>query len=378
MRRALLPFVLAAPLAAQSPPDIGFGTTVRSGPIYEGYSIGAGLAFDRISELTVPIALSQRLGSRLSVDLATAYAHASVHAANGSTYTLSGLVDTDIRAALAVVPGRLIFTVVGTLPTGQQTVPDSTLPLFGALATDFLDFTTPSFGSGGGLTAGFATATKWGGSWAVGLGASYHYAASFTPIAGGGDLKPGNEGRARLGIEGPLGGGKYLRVAVVYTASQHNEYAGGGRPATTSDTSVTGDRALVYGSLSAPLGRGSLSVYGFEMARFRPRAFNTTYASAIQVPRGNVLALGVRLDRPLSPRATLSPSVELRHELTDQGAGLALLGYLVRPGVNLRYRLSGAAAVVLQGQLAFGALENQGSSVSLLGRRLGVVLEWTR
>jgi len=377
VRRALLPFVLAAPLAAQTPVDAGFGTTVRSGPIYEGYSIGAGLAFDRISELTVPIAVSQRLGSRLIVDLATAYADASVHAANGSTYRLAGLVDTDIRAALALVPGRLIFTVVGTLPTGQQTVPDSTLPLFGALATDVLDFTTPSFGSGGGVTAGFATATKWGGSWAVGLGASYRYAASFTPIAGGGDLKPGNEGRARLGIEGPLGGGKYLRVAVVYTASQHNEYSGGG-PAAASDTSVTGDRALVYGSLSAPLGRASLSVYGFEMARLRPRAFNTTYANAIQMPRGNVLALGVRLDRPLSPRATLSPCLEFRHELTDEGAGLALLGYLVRPGVNLRYRLSGAAAVVLQGQLAFGAVENQGSSSSLVGRRLGVVLEWMR
>jgi hypothetical protein len=70
--------------------------------------------------------------------------------------------------------------------------------------------------------------------------------------------------------------------------------------------------------------------------------------------------------------------VEFRHELTDDGTGLTLLGYLVRPGVNLRYRLSGAAAFVLQGQLAFGALDNQGTSVSLLGPRLGAVLEWTR
>src|SRR5204862_7497590 len=108
---------------------------------------------------------------------------------------------------------RLICTVVGTLPTGQHTVPDSTRPLCGALAADVLAFTTPSGGSGGGVTAGFATATKWGGSWAVGLGASYRYAASFTPIAGGGDLKPGNEGRARLGIEGPLRGGKCLGAA---------------------------------------------------------------------------------------------------------------------------------------------------------------------
>ena len=363
--------LLGGPVAAQLPSVGGPATAARTGVLFESYSFGSGLLFDRVSELTVPLVLSQRLGSRLNLDVATAFASATVHTTDGDQVSISGLTDTDVRASIALMPGRLILSLVGTLPTGRQTVPDSTLPLFGALATDLLDFTTPSFGSGGAVTAGFATAARWGSNWAVGGGASYRYSGGFTPVSGGGELKPGSEGRARLGIEGPLAGGKYLRMALMYSLSQHDELSG-------SDTSVTGDRVLLYTALSMPLGRSSLSFYGFELLRLRPRAFNTTYANAIQVPRGNVLALGARLERPLSPRATLVPSFEFRHELTDQGSGMALLGFLVRPGLDLRYRVAGHTAFVLQGQLAVGKLENQGTSVSLLGPRLGAFLEWVR
>ncbi len=375
MRRTLAVLLgLAAPasLAAQIGAAVGgFGTTARAGPIFEGYYLGAGLAFEHITELTVPVTLSQWVGSRLTVDLAAAYASASVRTSNGADLSLSGLVDTDVRAAFAVVPGRLLLTLVGTLPTGQQTVPDSTVPLFGALATDLLDFTTPSFGSGGAITGGIATATRWGSNWAIGAGASYRHPASYVPVTGSGDLQPGDEGRIRLGVEGPLGGGKYFRGAAIYSLSAHDEITGGA-------SSITGDRVLVYGALNMPSGRGTLSLYGFEMRRFRPRGFNTTYATAIKVPRGNVLALGARLERPLSPRATLVPSLEFRHELTEGTTGLTLLGYLVRPGVDLRYQVSGQAAFVLRGQLAAGTLRGQGTSVSLVGPRLVAVLEWTR
>ena len=370
MKRALALLLLTTPLAAQVPSPGGFGTTVRAGTIFESYSFGSGLAFDsisRISEITTPIIVSHRFGPRLNVDLATAFARATMHTTDGRDVSASGLTDTDVRATFAVVPGRLLLTVVGTLPTGRQTVPDSTLALFGALATDLLDFTTPNFGSGGAVTAGFATAAKWGGSWAVGGGASYRYNAGFTPFSGSGELKPGSEGRARLGVEGPLPGGKYLRAALMYTLNQHDELSG-------SDASITGDRVLLYSSVSMPLGRSSFSLYGFDMLRLSPRSVSTTYA----VPRGNVLALGARLERPLSPRATLVPALEFRHELNDQGAGMALLGFLVRPGLDLRYRLSGPMSFVLQGQCAVGQLENDGTKVSLLSPRLSAVLEWTR
>ena len=354
--------VLPGVLAAQA------GTTVaRTGAFFESYSFGTGLAFRRISEFTIPISVTQRVGDRLTIDVGTAFVRASADI-GGTMVDHSGLVDTDLRATIGVVPGRLVFNIVGTIPTGATAVPDTTIPLFGATATDLLGFTTPSFGSGGGMSAGFASAFKMGSDWAIGAGASYRYGASYTPLKGGGTLTPGGEIRARFGIEGPFGGGKYFRGALVYTTTGQNEIGGGGQ-------STIGDRILAYGATSMPLGRSHLSIYGWEMRRLRARL------GTVPVPRGNVLALGARLERPLSPTATLVPLVEFRHELTAPGAKMELLGYLFRTGTDLRYRLSDRATGVLQAQFAFGALQSpapDNKRVSIFGPRVGVLIEWTR
>ena len=354
---------LATSASAQS------GTVARTGVFFESYSFGAGLAFDRISEMTIPIAITQRFGSRFVVALGTAYASASVRESGGNTIDHSGLVDTDIRATIGVIPGRLLLTLSGTLPTGAAEVPDTTIPLFGVTATDHLGFMTPGFGAGGGFSTGFASAFRVGQSWAVGTGASYRYGASYTPVAGGSEMSPGGEVRARVGVEGPFGGGKYFRGALIYTTSAANEMVSGQR-------SVIGDRALAYAAVSMPLGRNSLALYGWEMRRLRPRGYDQP--GAIAVPRGNVLALGTRLERPLSSNVTLVPLLEFRHELTGPTAKMVLLGYLVRTGTDLRYRLSAQATAVVQAQVAFGTLNDEGESVSLFGPRLGVLIEWSR
>jgi len=122
-----------------------------------------------------------------------------------------------------------------------------------------------------------------------------------------------------------------------------------------------------------PLGRSHLSIYGWEMRRLGAQP------GTVPVPRGNVLALGARLERPLSPTATLVPLVEFRHELTGPGAKMELLGYLFRTGTDLRYRLSDRAMGVLQAQFAFGALQSPDQKrVSILGPRIGALIEWTR
>lgn len=373
MRQVLLLLALAAPLAAQEP-GVGVRTTARSGVMFQGYYFGAGYAFDQVVEWTVPVTLSQRVGPRFTVDLSSAYAHASAATTNGPL-EISGFTDTDIRASWAAVSGHLVLSVAGSLPTGKQTVPAATLPLLSALATDLFDFTTPSFGSGGGVTSGFATAFKLGERWAGGVGGSFRWHATYTPFSGSGQLEPGSEGRMRLGIEGPVGagGGGYFRGALIYTLSGADTLGGGAR-------SVRGDRMLLYSGLSVPAGRGSLSIYGYDMYRLRPRAYNSTNLNAIQVPRGNLLGLGARLERPLSPALTLAPNVEFRHELAGPASGsLALLGWLARPGVDVRYRASGAVALVVQGQAAFGRLaKGNGDSVSLVGPRAVLLLEWAR
>jgi hypothetical protein len=360
--RALLLLLTLAASAASA-------QTARTGVVFESYSFGRGLAFDRISEMSIPMAITHRFGSRVVVDLGTAFASASVRGPNGNTIDHSGFTDTDVRATVGVVPGRLLFTLVATLPTGTAEVPDTTIPLFGAMATDLLAFTTPGFGSGGGISAGFASAFKVGQNWAVGTGASYRQGGSYTPLAGGTEMSPGGEIRARVGVEGPFGGGKYFRGALIVTRSGANDL-GDGRQ------SVIGARVLAYGAVSLPLGRSSLSLYGWEMRRLRAPTYDAP--GAVPVARGNVLALGGRLSRPISPTLTVVPLLEFRHELTGPTAKMELLGYLVRTGADLRYRLNAHATGVLQTQLAFGTINDDGNSVSLFGPRLGALIEWSR
>jgi hypothetical protein len=358
----LLMGAAAGPLAAQFPGAGGANTTLRSGALYEGYSFGPGLAFRSVHEVTIPVAAVQRFGDRLTVDVSAAFASASVKTTSGSTLDLSGFTDTDIRASYGAIPGRLLVTVVGTVPTGKAQVADSLLPLFGVLATDVLDFTTPSFGGGGGVTGGASSAFKLGDNWALGAAASFHYAASFIPVVGQGALTPGSDIRLRLGVEGPFGGGKYLRGALVYMLSGRDTLSG-------QSAAFTGDRLLLYGTLSLPVGRSNLSFYGFNLLRLKARGVPTTATGAVRVPRGDVFTLGARLDRPLTPVLTLAP-----HGDTT----FAQLGLLLRPGADLRWRVGNQTALVFQGLLTFGTLHDQGAAISTTGPKLAAYVEWNR
>jgi hypothetical protein len=365
----LLWLCAAAPLTAQGP-TAGVGTVARTGVVFDGYFFGSGYAFEHVVEWTVPFSLSHRLGPSLTVDLSSGYAHASAATTSGSL-AVSGATDTDVRVSWSGVSGHLIVSVAGTLPTGRTAVDTPSVPLLSALATEVLNFTTASFGTGGGVTGGFATAVTLGERWAGGVGGSYRWRGSYTPVAGGGELAPGGEGRVRLGAEGPVGGGGYFRGAAVYATSGADTLGTGSR-------SASGPRFLLYSGLSLPAGRGSLSLYAYDRYRFRPPP-SASDSTVVRVPRGNVLALGARLERPLSPVLSLAPSVEFRHELAGAATGrLGLLGWLVRPGVDVRYRASGALTVLVQGQAAFGRLADNGRSVSLMGPRAIVLLEWAR
>ncbi len=345
-------------------------TVARTGAYFESYSFGTGLAFSRISEFTIPIGVTQRVGERFALDVATAFASASVRQPDGKTIDHAGLIDTDLRASFGLIPGKLIFNLVGSVPTGATAVPDTTIPLFGATATDLLGFTAPNLGSGGGVSAGFASAFRSGSNWAIGTAASYRQGASYQPIRGQpGQLSPGGELRARFGIEGPFGANKYFRGAVVYTTTGNNDLGASGQ-------SAIGDRVLAYAALSLPLGSSHLALYGWDMRRLRARSFDQP--QTVAVPRGNVFALGARLERLLGPNTTLAPMFEFRHELTGPGSRMELLGYLFRTGTDLRYRLSDRAAAVLQAQVAFGSLQSVSGPVSVVGPRLSALIEWTR
>jgi len=156
--------------------------------------------------------------------------------------------------------------------------------------------------------------SRWAPTGRFGAGASYRYGASYTPLSDGKTLTPGGEIRARFGIEGPFEEGSISAA-----------------PSSTRRPATTGSRA----GRRAPSGTGSLrtrdepaarpvqlSLYGWEMRRLRARA------STLPVPRGNVLALGARLERPLNPKPRSFPSSNSvttdRSGGQDGAAGLSL------------------------------------------------------
>src|SRR2546425_13049024 len=102
--------LLPGMLAAQAGSTVG-----RTGVTFESYSFGSGLAFKRISEFTIPIGVTQRVGDRFVIDVSTAFARASVSVAGGGggPVTHSGVVGNELRGPLSVIPGRRGFNLLG-------------------------------------------------------------------------------------------------------------------------------------------------------------------------------------------------------------------------------------------------------------------------
>src|SRR2546427_2607729 len=96
----------------------------------------------------------------------------------------------------------MVVSLAGTLPTGKQEVPASSVPLLSALATELFRFTTPSFGGSSGVTGGVATAFKLGERWAAGIGGGHRRGGGGHPRGGG-----GGPGAGGAGVGGGRGGG---------------------------------------------------------------------------------------------------------------------------------------------------------------------------
>ena len=112
MKRVLLMSCVAAQLVAQEPAAVP-GTAARTGVVLDSYHFGSGFAFDHIVEWSVPVTLSHRFGPRFTLDLSSAYAHASAATTSG-TLQVGGATDTDVRMSWGAVAGHLIVSLVGT------------------------------------------------------------------------------------------------------------------------------------------------------------------------------------------------------------------------------------------------------------------------
>jgi hypothetical protein len=312
----------AAPLRAQSYAD----AEARLAPPWVQYRVHAP-AEETISQLAIPVFVSIPAGSRLTVDIGTAYARA--HVASGALRSdVEGLTDTQVRGNLTLGDDFVVLTAGVSLPTGRTTITLDQLAAAGRIGSDFLDFPVSNMGTGLAATGGIAIARPVG-AWSVGAGAALRRSAAYEPF----DIpdetfryRPGNEVRARIGADRPLGTGR-LALGVTYAAFGRDDAGGSAYD--------TGDRVVAQGAVTGIVAGQDFTVAAYDL--LRAPGF---YASGDRAGRENLanlfLSLGVH-----TLRAVVEPSVELRQWLQEPGADdastrasrLATLGLRVRGDV---------------------------------------------
>ena len=311
-----------APLHAQSLGD----AEARVAPQWVQYRVRAP-ASETISELAIPVFVTIPAGSRLTVDVGTAYARAQV-ASGALRSDVAGLTDTQLRGNFTLGDDFVVLTAGVNLPTGRSSISLDQLAAAGRIGNDFLDFPVSNMGTGLAATGGVAIARPVG-EWSVGAGVAVRRSATYEPF----DIpdesfryQPGNEVRARVGADRPLGAGR-LALGVTYAAF--------GRDDADGSAYDTGDRVVTQGALTGIVAGQEFTVAAYDL--LRAPGF---YASGERAGRENLanvfLSLGVH-----ALGSVIEPSVELRQWLQNADAGdvssrasrLATFGLRVRAGV---------------------------------------------
>jgi hypothetical protein len=354
---ATLGMTLAAPAAAQSV----FDTNVRAAPQFVQYQIKSPVN-ETISEFTTPIFVLIPVSSTFSFDVGTAYATARVQpngAGSAQTSTVSGLTDTQIRANLSLGTDFVVLTAGLNIPTGHETATQAEQLAAFRIGNDFLAFPISNMGTGFGATGGIAIARPIG-SWNLGFGGSLRQSSSYEPFVANTSTKPrfqpGNEYRARLGLDHALGTGRF---AVGFTYSKFgNDDIGG-------SIYNTGDRYVGQIGFNNSIGAANVLVNAWDLYRRSGTIFTGERTGPENI--ANVL-VGVGIH---TMSGVLEPSVELRN-WTQQDLSTSMLGTF-----GVRYSIdAGGYSITPSAGYAVGKFAAVGGSADLSGFRAALAVRF--
>jgi hypothetical protein len=258
MRRLLIPVCLLVARSAAAQ-DVG----VRVSPQFVGYSIGAP-SNTKVSEMAIPLYAFMPITPTLTLDIGTAFASARVtgtSSGQAAESKISGLTDTQIRATLNLGTDLVVLTGGINIPTGRSTVKPQEQSAAGLIGNDFLVFPISSMGSGLGGTGGLAFAHPFG-DWNLGAGVSVRHSMPFDPYqdATGTKLRytPGDETRARVGVDHPFGTGR-ASLGLTYSNFSNDQLA--------ASVYNTGNRLLAQGYMTSALGHGDYTLSAWNLFR---------------------------------------------------------------------------------------------------------------
>jgi hypothetical protein len=295
--RRLVPLALAAVVAPSLGAQSVFDSELRLAPQFIQYTIKAPND-EKISELAIPVFVSIPFGSRFTFDVGTAYARAKVTSGSAAS-EVSGLTDTQLRGNLSLGTDFVVLTGGVNLPTGKSTVDLDQVTAAGRIGSDFLAFPISNLGTGLAVTGGVAVARPIG-DWNLGFGGSMRRSAEYQPFnQPGTTLKftPGDEYRARVGLDHLLGNG---RISFGLTYSAFGDDVAG------NSIYNTGNRVIAQGVLTNAVSGNDVTVAAYNVFRA-----SGNYANGDPAGKENIANVYV-------------------------GVGLRMLGTIVEPSVEGR------------------------------------------
>jgi hypothetical protein len=207
-------------------------------------------------------------------------------------------------------------------------------------------------GTGFGATAGLAVARPVG-EWNLGFGASLRRSSAYEPFEDGAGgrprFQPGNEYRARLGVDHSFGTGR-VAIGMIYSRFGKDELAG--------SLYNTGDRYITQLGFNNSIGGADLVVAGWNLFRAKGTLFTGAISSSENI--ANVL-LGVGFH---TMGGVVEPTVEVRN-MQQAHTKPSTLGNL-----GLRYSVDmGMFGITPSAAYTVGKLATSGATANLSGFR---------
>jgi len=346
------------------PDRVGAQASAGGGAAFETYrfSDGSAIGVDALTLVTLPFASSFLATPRLRFAVSGAWGRGVLQHSDGSEATISGLTDTELRAAWTIAGDAVTLSAVALLPTGRDRLDNAEAEIAGAIAADVLPFRITNWGSGGGLGASVAAAFPLG-PFGGGLSAGYVVAREFEPVASDEfAYRPGNQLHLTAAVDRTLAGSGKASLRVSYLTFNADR-------ANDRNLYQAGDRIQAIASWSFAAGpRASGIVWGGGLHRSEG-----TFAASSQINPGQDMLFGGFGGRIPLGRGIVQPGVDFRIVTGSDDSGS---GFTTSAGGSAEYPLGGAFAGPSI-RIRYGRVEPRpGSSSAFIGIDAGLTVRF--
>jgi hypothetical protein len=213
----------------------------------------------KLTEISAPVSVFVPVGSGVSFRVSVT--PASANGPNLESLGAFGDTQLGVNYLRPLGPGKLAAGLNLNLPSGKKelTVEEFQTSLF--LSQNFLGFRAPSFGQGFNAEPNVNYAVPVAETVVAGLGASYRYRGTYTPLEGlDGDYQPGSEIELRAGVDVELDEGMILAGAVRFVSFATDKLDG-------DEAFTLGDMVAVSLRFQSQTGPGRLLLFSRFIAR---------------------------------------------------------------------------------------------------------------